>query len=227
MSDPRQDAGAPAVPSSPETEAWSDSNPGSPSPSTSIARASVPEPPSAFATVYPPGTLGLAAGPAPNVPGFEILSELGHGGMGVVYKARHLKLNRLVALKMIRPGLHSGAEALARFRVEAEAVARLQHPGIVQVFEIGEYEGSPFFAMELVAGVSLDKLIAGDPVPARPAAALVHRLAEAIQAAHEKNVIHRDLKPANIILQESGARGQESEVRSQAGRNRLQPTPGA
>src|SRR5262249_41506376 len=101
--------------------------------------------------------------PGPSVPGYEILGELGRGGMGVVYKARQVGLGRLVALKMIRGGAHAGPEELARFKAEAEAVARLQHPNIVQIFEVGELDGLPFFSLELVAGDNLGRWLAGAP----------------------------------------------------------------
>jgi tetratricopeptide (TPR) repeat protein/tRNA A-37 threonylcarbamoyl transferase component Bud32 len=139
-------------------------------------------------------------GPPPRfVAGYEILGELGHGGMGVVYKARQMALNRLVALKMIRSSCVGRAEQ-ERFRAEAAAVARLQHPNIVQVYEVGEYEGQPFFSLELLEGGSLDHQLDGRPLAPLPAARLVRCLALAMQAAHDKGIVHRDLKPANILL---------------------------
>jgi serine/threonine protein kinase len=151
-----------------------------------------------------PGSPPLAAAGCPAVPGYEILRELGRGGMGVVYQARHQKLNRLVALKMILAGSHAGAADLARFQAEAEAIARLRHPNIVQVYEVGERDGTPFFSLEFCGGGSLERKLAGTPLPAREAATLVEALARAMQAAHEQHVIHRDLKPANVLLDESG-----------------------
>jgi WD40 repeat protein/serine/threonine protein kinase len=147
-------------------------------------------------------TLNAAsAGPGPcAVPGYEVLGELGRGGMGVVYKARQVSLNRVVALKMILGGGHAGLDDLARFRAEAEAVAQLQHPGIVQVFEVGEVDGLPYFSLEYVEGGSLDRKLAGTPLPVPEAAHLVEELARAMQAAHARGVVHRDLKPANVLL---------------------------
>jgi tetratricopeptide (TPR) repeat protein len=133
-------------------------------------------------------------------PGFEILSELGRGGMGVVYKARQKSLNRLVALKVILGAGHAGADTLARFRAEATTAAQLQHPNIVQVFEVGEHDGQPFFSLELVEGGSLADRLKGEPLPPREAAELVRTLALAVQHAHERGVVHRDLKPGNILL---------------------------
>lgn len=138
--------------------------------------------------------------PLPSLPGYEILQVLGRGGMGVVYKARQISLNRLVAVKMILAGVHAGPQELARFRTEAEAVARLQHPNIVQVFEIGAHEGRPFITLELVEG-SLAKNLAGTPLPARQAAQMLETLARAVHYAHQHGIVHRDLKPANILLQ--------------------------
>ena len=142
--------------------------------------------------------------PPPSVPGYEILGELGRGGMGVVYKARQLGFNRVVALKMILSGAHAGTEERERFRTEAEAVARLQHPNIVQVHEVGEHEGRPFFSMEFCRGGGLNRKLAGTPLPPAEAARLVETLAQAVQAAHQQNVVHRDLKPANVLLAEDG-----------------------
>src|SRR5262249_2200807 len=122
---------------------------------------------------------------------------LGRGGMGIVYKARQVRLKRLVALKMIRDGDQVGAKERQRFRAEAEAAARLQHPNIVQIHAIGEHDGRPYLALEYVDGVSL----AGAALPVREAAALVETLARAMHHAHQRGVIHRDLKPANILLQ--------------------------
>jgi len=124
--------------------------------------------------------------------------------MGVVYKARHLRLNRVVALKMILSGAHAGATHLARFQTEAQAVARLQHPNIVQVHEVGEHDGKPFFSLEFCEGGSLDRKLAGHPLPPQQAAQLVETLARGMHAAHQANVIHRDLKPANVLLAADG-----------------------
>jgi tetratricopeptide (TPR) repeat protein len=137
----------------------------------------------------------------PTIPGYEILAEIGRGGMGVVYKARHLGLKRTVALKMLRNSEFAGPEELTRFRGEAEAVAKLQHPNIVQVYEIGEHLGKPYFSLEFAEGGSLAALIGGRPLPAEQAAGLVETLARAVHAAHVRGIIHRDLKPANILLQ--------------------------
>jgi serine/threonine protein kinase len=136
------------------------------------------------------------------VPGYEVLEELGRGGMGVVYKARQLGLNRLVALKMIRDGALAGPQERTRFRIEAEAAARMRHPNVVQIYEVGEHGGGPYFVMELVEGGSLDRHLAGRPLPAREAAELVRTVALAVQHAHDQKIVHRDLKPANILLQE-------------------------
>lgn len=143
-------------------------------------------------------------GPFPVVPGYEILAILGRGGMGVVYKTRHEKLKRLVALKMILAGEHAGPRELERFRNEAEAIAALQHANIVQIHEVGEHAGCPFFSLELVEGGSLAQKLAAAPQAARPTAALVECIARAIHAAHEKGLVHRDLKPANILLTPDG-----------------------
>jgi WD40 repeat protein/serine/threonine protein kinase/tetratricopeptide (TPR) repeat protein len=136
----------------------------------------------------------------PTLPGYEILEELGRGGMGVVYKAMHIRLKRLVALKMILAGQHAGAEDRDRFVTEAEAAARLQHANIVQIYEIGEHDGRHYFSLEYVDGGSLDDHIEGKPQPPRAAARLVEVLARAMYYAHVRGIIHRDLKPANILL---------------------------
>jgi WD40 repeat protein/serine/threonine protein kinase/tetratricopeptide (TPR) repeat protein len=164
-------------------------------------------PPQPGTVVQPPQQVeasvraSLAASVATLVPGYEILGVLGRGGMGVVYKARQTSLNRLVALKMIRSGAHAGSQERARFLVEAEAVARLSHPNIVQIHEIGEQDGCPYFSLEFVEGGSLDRMIDGTPQVPREAAALAQQLARAMQHAHEHGIIHRDLKPANVLLQ--------------------------
>ena len=141
----------------------------------------------------PGATVGL-------VEGYEILGELGRGGMGVVYKARQLGLNRLVAIKMILAGGHAGKGELARFKAEAEAVARLQHPNIVQIHDVGTQDGKPFFSLEFCEGGSLTDKLAGSPLPPTQAALLVECLARAMHAAHLQGIVHRDLKPANVLL---------------------------
>lgn len=141
----------------------------------------------------------------PVVAGYEILGLLGRGGMGVVYHARQLALNRPVALKMTLGSACVTPEIVARLRSEARAVARLQHPNIVQIFEVSEHEGRPFFSLEFCAFGSLQQRINGVPLPLDEAARLVETLAWAVQAAHDRGVIHRDLKPANVLLAEEGA----------------------
>jgi serine/threonine-protein kinase len=135
-------------------------------------------------------------------PGYQILGVLAQGGMGVIYKARQLQLNRLVALKMLLAGPQASPQQLERFRREAEALALLRHPNIAQIYEVGEWEGRPYYAMEFVEGGSLAEKLAGEVLPAHPAAWLLHRLAEAVHAAHQRGIVHRDLKPANVLLQE-------------------------
>jgi serine/threonine protein kinase len=140
----------------------------------------------------------------PQVAGYEIVGELGRGGMGVVYKAKQLSAKRLVALKMIRDGALADAEHCARFRIEAEAAARFQHPNLVRIYEVGEHQGLPYFSMELAEGGSLDKTLAGRPLPPAEAAQFIQTLAYAVHYAHEKQILHRDLKPANIVLTMDG-----------------------
>jgi serine/threonine protein kinase len=153
------------------------------------------------ATILPDAAAAKPASHLPSVPGYELLGRLGRGGMGVVYKARQVGLKRLVALKMILAGSHAGPEELARFRMEAEAVAQLQHPHIVQIYEVGELDGLPYFSLEYVDGGSLAERLDGTPWPGRQAAALVETLARAIHYAHQHGIVHRDLKPANVLLQ--------------------------
>jgi serine/threonine protein kinase/Tfp pilus assembly protein PilF len=136
----------------------------------------------------------------PLVPNYELLGVLGEGGMGIVYKAQHRSLKRLVALKMIAAE-HVAPSARRRFQTEAETIARLHHPNIVQIFDIGEYQGRPFLALELVEGGSLATLLASGPLPVPLAVNLAEQLARAMHYAHQRGVIHRDLKPANILLQ--------------------------
>jgi WD40 repeat protein len=167
-----------------------------------------PRAPALGAETVAPGCDGLPREttlPPAAPPGYEILQELGRGGMGVVYQARQLQLGRVVALKMILGGGHAGPGDLARFRSEAQAIARLQHPHIVQIHEVGEHEGLPYFSLEFCPGGSLDRKLAGTPLSPREAANLVEKLARGIHAAHQKGVVHRDLKPANVLLAEDGA----------------------
>jgi len=152
--------------------------------------------------------LGVSAWTSPQdcpaIPGYEILGEIGRGGMGVVYRARQINLKRVVALKVIRDAALASPQDRGRFRIEAEAVARMAHPNIVQVYDVGEHQGRPYIAMELVEGGSLEHYFAGRPAPAPQAAQLVGTLARAIHHAHARQVVHRDLKPANILLVSGG-----------------------
>src|SRR5262245_16351908 len=183
----------------------SDPTPPPPPPSPTADTATVPpaSPLASSRTLTPAPAAPPLAG-APAVPGYELLGEFGRGGMGVVYEARQLGLNRLCALKMILAGGHASGADLARFRSEAEAIARLQHPGIVAIYEVGAHEGKPFFSLELCPGGSLDKKLGGTPLEPREAAKLVKARAEAVQASHESKVFHRDLKPANVLLAADG-----------------------
>jgi hypothetical protein len=143
--------------------------------------------------------------PLPVIDGYDLGELLGRGGMGLVFKAWQKSLKRHVALKIVVSGAHAGAEERARFRTEAEAVARLHDPGIVQIYEVGEQAGCPYLALEFVGGGSLAQRLDGAPVPPRRSAQLVLDLARAVQHAHEQGIVHRDLKPANILLTEAGA----------------------
>jgi serine/threonine-protein kinase len=158
-----------------------------------------------------PGTLAEEGSatqrPVPNlpqIPGYDVQCVLGHGGMGVVYKARHVKLDRTVAIKMLLTGMHAGPQELARFLAEAKAVASLRYPNIVQVYDVGDLKGRPYFTMEFLEGGNLAQKLAGQPQPARKASEITVALAEAMQIAHRNGIIHRDLKPANILLTAEG-----------------------
>jgi serine/threonine-protein kinase len=161
----------------------------------------------------PPSSPGTGPLPAalPEVPGYRVEAEIGRGGMGVVYKAVQLRLQRPVALKMVRAGAAARPEELARFLREVAAVAALRHPNVVQVHDAGEAAGRPYFTMELVEGGDLAGHLNGAPQPARRAAAIVAAVADAMHAAHQLGLVHRDLKPSNILL--SGERGTRSAER--------------
>jgi serine/threonine-protein kinase len=151
----------------------------------------------------PAPTVPLASG-LPRIPGYELEQVLGHGGVGVVYRARHLRLKRTVALKMLLAGPFARSEERDRFRREAEAVAALRHPNVVQLYDSGESDGRPFFTMEYVEGGTLSRKLAETPLAARDAAALVATLAGAVSAAHAGGIVHRDLKPSNVLLTADG-----------------------
>jgi tetratricopeptide (TPR) repeat protein len=140
----------------------------------------------------------------PLIPGFEVIEKLGEGGMGIVYKARQLGLDRLVALKVIRGGAHARPAHLARLGIEAEAVARLRHPNVVQIYDIGEAEGLPYMVFELLDGGSLETRVARAPQPGGFAAELLATLARAVHLAHQAGIIHRDLKPTNVLFTQDG-----------------------
>ena len=150
----------------------------------------------------PEGPVELAS--APRILGYEVMGILGHGGMGVVYLARHRALGRKVALKLLHEGRQSDRDHRARFEREAAAVAKCQHPNLVQIHEIGECDGQSYLALEYVEGMTLARSLAGVPQPPRAAAALAETLARAIDHAHSRGVVHRDLKPANVLITADG-----------------------
>jgi eukaryotic-like serine/threonine-protein kinase len=156
-------------------------------------------PPSGESTPRPPEEPAL-----PQIPGYAVEAILGRGGMGVVFKARHLRLDRPVALKMMLAGAYAGPREQDRFQREAEAVARLRHPNVVQIHDVGDSDGRPYFTMEYVEGGSLAQQLAGTPQPARQAAQLAATLAGAVQAAHACGIVHRDLKPGNVLVTADG-----------------------
>lgn len=135
---------------------------------------------------------------------YEILDELGRGGMGVVYRARQISLNRIVALKMVLRGALASPSDRTRFRAEAESAARLHHPHITPVYEVGEHEGQPYFSMQFIEGTTLARRIAEGPLPARDAARMLLPVCRAIAEAHRGGLLHRDLKPSNILIDRMG-----------------------
>ncbi len=149
-------------------------------------------------------TTEQTAGTLPDVADYQVLAELGRGGMGVVYKARHKRLKRIVALKMIVAGSYASTELQTRIRTEAEAVARFKHPNIVQIFEVGDHETLPFLALEFVDGGNLEQKASAKALPAREAAQLVEAMARGLHHAHQHGILHRDLKPSNILLTADG-----------------------
>ncbi len=141
----------------------------------------------------------------PLLPGYDLEDVLGAGGMGIVYRARQKALNRTVALKMVLNGVGSSSRDVTRFRAEAETVARLRHPNIVQIHEVAQHEGRPFFVLEFVEGGSLAQSLRGTPISAEKSARLLLTVAQAVQHAHEQGIVHRDLKPANILMMADGS----------------------
>src|SRR6266404_931667 len=157
------------------------------------------------ATVAPDGKkAGRAAGMQGELGDYELLEEVGRGGQGVVFRARQKSLNRTVALKVISLGQWASKPHLKRFRLEAEAAARLEHPGIVPIHEVGERDGSCYFSMQFIEGGQLDEVVRREPMPIRRAVELIAKVARTVHYAHEHGILHRDIKPGNILLDQKG-----------------------
>ncbi|HLW67907.1 MAG TPA: serine/threonine-protein kinase [Gemmataceae bacterium] len=184
-----------------------------PSSSTVDSLPSTP-PPNGLSSAWSPGPFFVGQ----TINGYELLEKIGQGGMGAVFKARQIKAGgRLVALKCIRPDYLDGlpeklrAEAVARFQAEARAVAKLDHPNLVTVYDVGDVDGCPYFTMQYVPGGSLSKLLESGPLASREAAVLFEQLARAVHHAHQHSILHRDLKPGNILLTGSERPGSVSD----------------
>jgi serine/threonine-protein kinase len=169
------------------------------------ARQSQRTPGNEGATVGFDTASGFPSGGTPNSLGdYQLLEELGRGGMGVVYKAWQHSLGRTVALKMLLQGATASAADLARFRTEVESAAQLDHPTIVPIYEVGQHEGRPFFTMKLVDGTTLAERLVAGPLPGRDAARILVPICRAVHDAHQRGVLHRDLKPSNILIDGAG-----------------------
>ena len=155
---------------------------------------------SSIGTVPP---MPAAEGPPPVFGPYELLEEIGRGGMGVVYKARQRNLKRMVAIKLLVSGAYSSESLLRRFQIEAESAAGLQHPGIVAIYEFGETDDQPFYAMEYVEGQNLSEVTSGQPLVPTRAATYLRAVAEAVQYAHSRGILHRDLKPSNVLIDQN------------------------
>jgi predicted Ser/Thr protein kinase len=174
-----------------------------------VLKDEVPPPPATItfdhdSPLKSPSACAVTMGRWPSIPGYQIVEELSQGGMGIVYKARQLGLERMVAIKTMLPGGPAGEEQRARFLREAKLMAMLQHPNILPIYEVGQYQGIPFLTMEYADGGTLSQSLGGKPMPPRQAAELTAVLARAVHYAHQRGVIHRDLKPANVLLTVDG-----------------------
>ena len=160
----------------------------------------------AMTTLGPHSAPGETTPPAPprSIDGYDILGELGRGGMGIVFKALDRRLNRVVAIKTVNEAAFTAPSQLRRFLAEAEVIARLKHPNIIPIYAVGEEHGRPYFSLELAEGGNLSERLAKGPITGRQAAMLVETLAHAVNAAHAAGIIHRDLKPSNVLLANDG-----------------------